>query len=346
METKWEAAAKNTEAALNELKTKLNLSDIPKRIECYDISHTSGTETVGSMVVAKNGKAANDQYRHFTIRTLKEGEVDDYKALAEVLKRRLRYLSANLKEEEAKWKKKGITFGKARKPEQKVLEEIHEQNKEHLSFKNIDYKEYVVARKDKKIIGFVRMSMRDDDKVLHMKSLWVNEKFRHYKLGQTITRFLLKQAKKEKVYIITSPSLEEYYADVGFRHVIKPPKGLGELDKRLSKETKQLTGLIMVYIPSEHKEDKSLNSKPDLIVIDGGKGQVSTVVKVLKEMNLEIPVIGLAKKEEEVFLPNESDPVHFSKDSQAVFLLMRLRNEAHRFANRLREKKVEKAMIG
>ena len=63
-------------------------------------------------------------------------------------------------------------------------------------------------------------------------------------------------------------------------------------------------------------------------------------------MNLEIPVIGLAKKEEEVFLPNESDPVHFSKDSQAVFLLMRLRNEAHRFANRLREKKVEKAMIG
>jgi excinuclease ABC subunit C len=71
LETKWEAAAKNTELALTELKEELNLPDIPKRIECYDISHTSGTETVGSMSVAKNGKAANDLLRKERLMTTK-----------------------------------------------------------------------------------------------------------------------------------------------------------------------------------------------------------------------------------------------------------------------------------
>jgi excinuclease ABC subunit C len=80
-------------------------------------------------------------------------------------------------------------------------------------------------------------------------------------------------------------------------------------------------------------------------VIDGGKGQLSSAVKVLKKYNLKIPVIGLAKQEEEVFIPKKKDSVSFKKDSPAKFLLARIRDEAHRFANRHREGRGEKAAI-
>jgi excinuclease ABC subunit C len=80
-ETAWEAAARNLEDALNELQTSLNLHAPPKRIEGYDISHLGGTETVGCMVVMENGKPANKEYRSFTLRTVKDGEIDDYKSL-------------------------------------------------------------------------------------------------------------------------------------------------------------------------------------------------------------------------------------------------------------------------
>jgi len=346
LETKWEAAAKNTELALSELKIELNLSDVPKRIECYDISHTSGTETVGSMSVAKNGKAANDHYRHFTIRTLKEGEIDDYKALAEVLRRRLRYLVVNLKEEEVKWKTKGITFGRARKGEQEKIAEIIKSERD-LSDEDLDYKDFTVARKDKDIVAFVRYII-NKEKTQELKSLWVNPDYRGDKLGQFLSRKVLSKVKKGKVYIIIDPALnlEEYYSEIGFRHIHDAPKILMEKTKKFVEENSlSHLGIFLMYDTAKNKTDVSLSSKPDLLVIDGGKGQVSTVTEVLKEMNLEIPLIGIAKREEEIFIPGSSHPIPFKKESQAIFLLMRLRNEAHRFANRLREKKAEKRMV-
>ena len=102
----------------------------------------------------------------------------------------------------------------------------------------------------------------------------------------------------------------------------------------------------MIYIFAEHPEgDVSLDSRPDLLVIDGGKGQLSAVVEVLKKMDLTIPVIGLAKREEEVFVPGKPVSIVFPKDSPAKFLLMRLRDEAHRFANRHRSRRIAKAAI-
>lgn len=72
---------------------------------------------------------------------------------------------------------------------------------------------------------------------------------------------------------------------------------------------------------------------PDLLLIDGGKGQLSAVTDVLNELGLiHLPVIGLAKQEEEIFLPGREDPVLLSKRSQALMLLQRVRDEAHRFA--------------
>jgi len=73
---------------------------------------------------------------------------------------------------------------------------------------------------------------------------------------------------------------------------------------------------------------------PDLIVIDGGKGQLSAAVKVLYEAGLrDVPVISLAKQREEIFLPGQSEPMLLPERSEARRLLQRVRDEAHRFSN-------------
>jgi excinuclease ABC subunit C len=71
---------------------------------------------------------------------------------------------------------------------------------------------------------------------------------------------------------------------------------------------------------------------PDLVVIDGGKGQLSSAMDVFHELELEIPTIGLAKEREEVFSPGIGEPLVLPRDSAALFLLQRVRDEAHRFA--------------
>ncbi|MEO0985847.1 MAG: excinuclease ABC subunit UvrC [Cyanobacteria bacterium J06639_14] len=80
---------------------------------------------------------------------------------------------------------------------------------------------------------------------------------------------------------------------------------------------------------------------PDVVMIDGGKGQLSAVVEVLREMNLlaELHVVSLAKKREEIFLPGESRPLETEAEQPGVQLLRRLRDEAHRFAVSFHRKK-------
>ncbi len=86
--------------------------------------------------------------------------------------------------------------------------------------------------------------------------------------------------------------------------------------------------------PSATSVTPSVANFPDLIVIDGGKGQLSAVVATLKEMNLldELRVISLAKQREEIFLPGASSPLPTNSQQPGVQLLRRLRDEAHRFA--------------
>ncbi len=72
---------------------------------------------------------------------------------------------------------------------------------------------------------------------------------------------------------------------------------------------------------------------PNLLVIDGGRGQLNVAVRVLEELGLEdICVVGLAKRFEEVYLPDRPDPVRIARDSEALYLLQQVRDEAHRFA--------------
>lgn len=156
------------------LAEKLQLTNFPNRIECYDISHIQGTNTVASMVVFQNGLPKKTAYRKFKIKST-EGKPDDFLSMKEVLSRRLSRLG------EPKWE------------------------------------------------------------------------------------------------------------------------------------------------------------KPDLIIIDGGKGQLSSVMQIVEEMGVKvgkggIDFVSLAKREEEVFLPNQSDSILLPRDSNALYLIQRIRDEAHRFA--------------
>ena len=157
--------------AVKQLKKDLNLKHEPKRIECYDISHTYGTYTVASMVVLINGEKATSMYRKFKIESV--DFIDDFASMKEVLTRRM-------------------------------------------------------------------------------------DKF--------------------------------------------------------------------------NSDDVSFSSMPDLIIIDGGKGQLGVAVEVLEQFNYKNDLISLAKREEEVFKPNQSVPYMLAKGSYSLRLVQLARDEAHRFA--------------
>ncbi len=95
------------------------------------------------------------------------------------------------------------------------------------------------------------------------------------------------------------------------------------------------------------EENKKL---PDLILIDGGKGQLNAAIAILQELEIEDQqIIGLAKREEEVFLPGQSEPILLPRHSEALYLIQRVRDEAHRFAisfhRRLRTKRMTHTLI-
>jgi excinuclease ABC subunit C len=84
---------------------------------------------------------------------------------------------------------------------------------------------------------------------------------------------------------------------------------------------------------SKSPEENSWSLIPNLIIIDGGKGQLNAALEVLDEFELRdaIPIVGLAKQEEEIFLPGQPEPILLPRKSQALFLVQRIRDEAHRF---------------
>ncbi len=85
---------------------------------------------------------------------------------------------------------------------------------------------------------------------------------------------------------------------------------------------------------------------PQLLLVDGGKGQLSAAKRVVDELDLadEIPVAGLAKRFEEVYVPGRSEPVEIPRGSEALFMLQRIRDEAHRFANTFHRERRSKRM--
>jgi excinuclease ABC subunit C len=84
--------------------------------------------------------------------------------------------------------------------------------------------------------------------------------------------------------------------------------------------------------------------RPDLILIDGGKGQLSAARGVLAALGVEVPVVGLAKKREELFLPGRDEPLMLREDSPSLRILEAVRNESHRFATKLNRRKRAKRL--
>jgi excinuclease ABC subunit C len=83
--------------------------------------------------------------------------------------------------------------------------------------------------------------------------------------------------------------------------------------------------------------------RPDLLIVDGGKGQLRAATEALAALDVhDVPTISLAKQREEVFVPGSPDPILLPRDSEGLYLLQRIRDEAHRFAigyhRRLRDK--------
>lgn len=114
--------------------------------------------------------------------------------------------------------------------------------------------------------------------------------------------------------------------------------------KRLAKDPKQRFNLRDRKL-MDVNADESFEAVPDLIVIDGGRGQLSAASQVLAELNLPIPVIGLAKRLEEIYFPGQPQPLRLPKSSPALKLLMQLRDEAHRFALGYHRKLRSQALI-
>jgi excinuclease ABC subunit C len=101
---------------------------------------------------------------------------------------------------------------------------------------------------------------------------------------------------------------------------------------------------------TEAAQGKPKPNPPELIVIDGGKGQLNAAVAELKALGIgDVPVIGLAKEYEEIFRPGYSAPLRLSHDSGALKLLQRVRDESHRFANtynaQLRLKRISESIL-
>ena len=181
----WMGDADIIQQAMSDLEEELSLPLPLQRMECYDISHIQGSNTVASMVVFEDGKPKPAHYRRFKMKTV-EG-VDDFESIREVLRRRFKRLAA------------------ARAAEQ---------------------------------------------------------------------------------------------------------RGEGE-------------GLRV----------DSFGVIPDLVLIDGGKGQLSAALEVFLELGLDdIPLASLAKENEELFVPHAPEPIVLPRDSQALYLVQRIRDEAHRFA--------------
>jgi len=178
LKLKWISDSNRMELAMSELQEQLNLPNLPQRIECYDISHIQGTNTVASMSVFQNGTPLSSDYRRFKIKS--HDRNDDFASMKEVLTRRF-----------------------------KRLKNAREGGEENASFA----------------------------------------------------------------------------------------------------------------------------ASPDLVLIDGGKGQLSSAVEAMLYLGLQdIQLASIAKREEEIFLPDAAEPVIMPRNSQGLFLLQRARDEAHRFA--------------
>lgn len=125
---------------------------------------------------------------------------------------------------------------------------------------------------------------------------------------------------------------------------IGAPDDFASMEEMLTRRFRRWQSAEEAAASPGSKVDASFSRLPDLIIIDGGKGQLGRVVKVLENAGLaeKVPVVGLAKQEEEIFFPHRSNSLKLPRHSQGLYLVQRIRDEAHRFgitAHRARRSK-------
>jgi excinuclease ABC subunit C len=115
---------------------------------------------------------------------------------------------------------------------------------------------------------------------------------------------------------------------------VSGPDDFASMEEALTRRFKRWEAAQVETSKPKSKSDASFSFLPDLLIVDGGKGQLSRAVQVLESFGLmgKVPVVGLAKQEEEIFFPNNPQSILLPRHSQGLYLVQRIRDEAHRFA--------------
>ncbi len=123
------------------------------------------------------------------------------------------------------------------------------------------------------------------------------------------------------------------YRKFNIESVVGAPDDFASMEEMLTRRFRRWQSAQEMADQPGSKPDASFSFLPDLIIIDGGKGQLGRAVNVLEKAGLfgKVPVIGLAKQQEEIFFPNKSDSLMLPRHSQGLYLLQRIRDEAHRY---------------
>lgn len=300
---KWQGAEKgNREKALEELKYLLNLPKIPVRMECYDISHFGGTETVSSMTVFEKGFPKKEDYRKFKLHQQESGAPNDFASMEETLSRRLKYLKPSKAAAELK-------IRKSTKKEEKNLEE----KPGSIS----PSRQFFTVEKEEKNIGTIQVMVTPGKRHI-MKTGELKD---NVDLSFLVKK-IMEKTKTSRMYCPCQNNRVAEFEEAGFQYIQKLPDELSA----------QKNVTYLVFDKTKHIEDRSFKKTPDLIVIDGGKGQLSSALKAMEKYGLNIPMISLAKKEEEIYLPQSPNPIQLEKSDPISLLIQHIRNEAHRFA--------------
>ena len=137
---------------------------------------------------------------------------------------------------------------------------------------------------------------------------------------------------------------KKLYRKFNIESVVGAPDDFASMEEMLTRRFRRWRGAQQTEGEPGAKPDASFSFLPDLVIIDGGKGQLSRAVDVLKRFDLldEVPIVGLAKQREEIFFPGKSEALILPRHSQALYLVQRIRDEAHRYGITAHRKKRQK----
>jgi excinuclease ABC subunit C len=137
---------------------------------------------------------------------------------------------------------------------------------------------------------------------------------------------------------------KKLYRRFNIESVVGAPDDFASMEEMLTRRFRRWQAAQESLDQVGVKNDASFSFLPDLIIIDGGKGQLGRAVQVLEKYELlgKVPVVGLAKREEEIFFPHKSEALLLPRHSQGLYLVQRIRDEAHRYGITAHRKKRQK----